>query len=94
MHKRNKITIVIEDVDPEAGTIKMSSSFDTMPDIELGPQTPAEIVAAKAMDYLQRYAIHASPTPSIILPEDYIDSDVNRNQFIDEIVRAENNKKH
>jgi len=92
MHKRNKITIVIEDKDPEAGTITLVSSFDTLPNIEFGPQTPAEIVAAKAMDYLQKYAIHESPEPSIILPEDYVDTDVNRNEFIDAIVRSERNR--
>jgi hypothetical protein len=96
MHKRNKITIVIEDVDPEAGTIRYQSSFDTMPDIEKGPQTPAELIAARAMHFLVTQAMYAdkSNDPSIIMPEDYINSDINSAEMLGELVRINERKRH
>lgn len=96
MRKRNKITLIIEDVDPEHATVKFTSSFDTKPDIERGPQTPAELLAAKAMHFLQNYAMYEdrSNQPSIIMPEDYVGSDVNRAELIGDMIRADERKRH
>jgi len=96
MHKRNRITIIIEDVDPEAGTIKYQSSFDTKPDIEKGPQTPAELIAARAMHFLVNYAMREDQSnhPSIIMPQDYIGSDINGAEMLGELVRVNERKRH
>ena len=71
---RNKITIIIEDADLERGTITFTSRFDTMPNIERGPQTPAEQVAAMMMMFGMNYAVSDDNTPqsSILMPEDYV----------------------
>lgn len=70
---RNKITLTIEDTDLERGTITITSKFDTMPNIEKGPQTPAEQVAALGMMFMTNYATSEDQGhPGTLMPEDYV----------------------
>lgn len=71
MPYKNSIVIIIEDIDLEKGTLNFESKFDVTPDIDYGPQTPAEEVAALLMTFAHRQILGEHKTGAILMPDEW-----------------------
>lgn len=54
---KNRCVLTVRDVDLEEGKVDLKVSYDTPPQVKVGPCTPAEEVMALVLTYLHRYVL-------------------------------------